>query len=131
MTVPAAQESPRPALARALAVVAALLVVLVLVQAALAGQALFGTGDIEIHGYLGNASFVLGLAGAVLAFAARLPGWQVSLSVVLLATLFAQTGLGYVGRESTAAASWHIPLGVAIFGLAVLQAYSAASSSRR
>ena len=40
-------------------------------------------------------------------------------SAALLALLlFFQTGLGYVGRDSTLAASWHIPLGVAAFGLA-------------
>ena len=30
-------------------------------------------------------------------------------------------GLGYVGRETSAAAAWHIPVGVAIFGLACYQ----------
>jgi hypothetical protein len=31
----------------------------------------------------------------------------------------AQIGLGYAGRESAGAASWHVPNGVIIFGLTV------------
>jgi hypothetical protein len=93
--------------------------VLVLVQAALAGQFLFGTGDILVHGYVGNASFAVGVLAVVVAFAGRLPGLSVALATALVALLFAQTGLGYVGRESTTAASWHIPLGVTTFGVAV------------
>jgi hypothetical protein len=42
-----------------------------------------------------------------------------SIDALLGLLLFFQTGLGYVGRDSTLAASWHIPLGVTAFGLAV------------
>jgi uncharacterized membrane protein YfbV (UPF0208 family) len=101
----------------AFVVLTAVVTVLVLVQAALAGQFLFGTGDIEVHGYVGNASFALGVVAVVIAFAGRLSGLVVALSTALVALLFAQTGLGYVGRESTTAASWHIPLGVTAFGV--------------
>jgi hypothetical protein len=41
--------------------------------------------------------------------------------VALLALTFAQVGLGYVGRETAAAAAWHIPNGVAIVALASYQ----------
>jgi hypothetical protein len=101
----------------AFVVLTAVVTLLVLVQAALAGQFLFGTGDIEVHGYVGNASFALGVVAVVIAFAGRLSGLVVALSTALVALLFAQTGLGYVGRESTTAASWHIPLGVTAFGV--------------
>jgi len=36
---------------------------------------------------------------------------------VLLVSI--QIGMGYAGRTSLGAAAWHIPNGVAIFGLAV------------
>lgn len=104
---------------KALLVTNGIVVVLVLVQAAIAGQFLFGDGDIKVHGYIGNASFVFGLIAAGLSVAARMRGWVFALDVALVAALFLQTGLGYVGRESTEAASWHIPLGVTTFGLAV------------
>ena len=38
------------------------LAVLVLLQAVVAGQAIFGSWEIEVHGWLGNASFLAGLA---------------------------------------------------------------------
>lgn len=115
---PAAERS---ALVTAWAGCAALLVLLVLVQAALAGQALFGTTDIAVHGYVANASFALGLLGAVLAGLARVGKGALALAAVVLALLFVQVGLGYVGRSSTAAAAWHVPLGVAVFGLTTVQ----------
>ena len=43
----------------------------------------------------------------------------VAAAIVVLMTL--QIGLGYSGRDSADAAAWHIPNGVAIFGLAVYQ----------
>jgi hypothetical protein len=97
----------------------AVVVVLVLVQAVIAGQFLFDGADIKVHGYIGNASFVFGLAAAALAVLSRLQRWLIALNVLLVVALFSQTGLGYVGRESSTAASWHVPLGVTTFGLAV------------
>lgn len=100
-------------------VVAEVLAALVLAQAVVAGQALFGDWSIRVHGFMGNASFVLGLALVVLAAVGRADRIRLLWSAVLVAALFAQTGLGYVGRETAEAAAWHVPLGVAIFGLAV------------
>lgn len=96
---------------------------LVLVQAALAGQHLFEGDDvIELHGILGNLTFALTLAGVPLALVVRRgDGVAFGLAVSLVALTFAQVGLGYVGRESLSAAAWHIPVGVAIFGLAAFQ----------
>jgi hypothetical protein len=95
--------------------------VLVLVQASLAGQHLFQGDSITLHGILGNITFTLTVMGVVLAVARRCSALVFGLAVALVALTFAQVGLGYVGRETLAAASWHIPVGVAIFGLSTYQ----------
>ncbi len=100
-------------------VVAEVLAALVLAQAVVAGQALFGDWSIRVHGFMGNASFLLGLVLVVVAVVGRADRTRLLLTVVLVVALFAQTGLGYVGRETAEAAAWHVPLGVTIFGLAV------------
>jgi hypothetical protein len=111
----------RQALAVAHLVLAWAIALLVLVQAALAGQWMFQGGDITVHGILGNTTFALTVLGVVLTVVRRLPGRVFALAVALVALTFAQVGLGYVGRETAAAASWHVPNGVAIFGLATYQ----------
>ena len=45
--------------------------------------------------------------------------------------MVAQTGLGHARRTSPEAASWHVPLGVAIFGLAVAHAVTATFGLQR
>lgn len=95
--------------------------VLVLVQAAIAGQHLFEGSSISVHGILGNITFALTVIGVALAVARRVRAVGFFLAVALAALSFAQIGLGYVGRETSAAAAWHIPVGVAIFGLACYQ----------
>jgi len=95
--------------------------VLVLVQAALAGQHLFEGSSISVHGILGNVSFALTVVGVVLALVRRCEAVVFFVAVALLAMAFAQVGLGYVGRETLSAAAWHIPNGVAIFGLTTYQ----------
>jgi hypothetical protein len=97
------------------------LVILVLTQAAMAGQALFEGFDIKIHGYLGNASFTLGVVLLAIALFGRLPRSLMVLAAINVVALFGQTGLGIVGRETTMAASLHVPLGVAIFGITMVQ----------
>lgn len=106
---------------RAHHVVVILLPVLVLVQAAIAGQHLFEGASITLHGILGNVTFALTVVGLVLTVVRRGDGVAFAVAVSLLALAFAQVGLGYVGRETTAAAAWHVPMGVAIFGLASFQ----------
>ena len=105
--------------ARAHRLVAIGLAGLVLSQAVAAGQATFGDWEIEVHGWMGNASFALGLLLLVLAVASRAGRVAVGTAAALVVAMFAQVGLGYAGRTALGAASWHIPLGVAIFGLAV------------
>jgi hypothetical protein len=97
------------------------LVILVLTQAAMAGQALFEGFDILIHGYVGNASFTLGVVLLGVALFGRLPKPLMILAALNMVALFGQTGLGYVGREQSLAASIHVPLGVTIFGITMVQ----------
>jgi hypothetical protein len=129
--------APRSSLGTAYLAVNALIAVLILIQAALAGQALFvadtgwpGSTEITIHGIIGNVTFTIGFAACVLAFLAKVGKGLLTANAVLLLALFAQTGLGYVGRETMGAASIHVPLGVTSFGLAVAIAVVAAVRGR-
>lgn len=102
-------------------IVVIVLPVIVLVQAALAGQYLFEGSSISLHGMLGELTFALTVVGLVLTIVRRREGPEFFLAVALMALSFAQVGLGFVGRDTSAAAAWHIPLGVTIFGLACYQ----------
>lgn len=113
------EAAPASAVHRGLAVT---LVVLVLFQAVIAGQALFGGGAIDLHGWVGNGSFALGLVLVVLALRSGVGKSGTLVAVALAVAMFVQTGLGYAGRTTLGAASWHVPLGVAVFGLAAVHA---------
>jgi len=103
-------------------VLAVTLVVLVLFQAVIAGQALFGGWAIDLHGWVGNGSFALGLVLVVLALRSGVGKGGTLVAVALAVAMFVQTGLGYAGRTTLGAAAWHVPLGVAVFGLAAVHA---------
>jgi len=104
---------------------AALLVVLVVVQAVIAGQHIFGTWGIEAHAALGNATFSVAIAVAAIAFF-RLDSRSLAVvGVVMIVVLSAQIGLGYSARDSDGAAALHIPLGVATFGALTYQLLAA------
>ena len=108
--------------------------VLVFVQAILAGRGWFVDYDlIEVHGYLGSLTFVVVIGQLGLAFVAWRRGIlgvaPAVLSALLLLLVTSQLGLGYAGRESAAAASWHVPNGVLIFG--VLAGLLSQASQRR
>jgi hypothetical protein len=111
----------RPGLTRAHRILVVVLPAVVLVQATLAGQHLFEGMGISLHGILGNITFSLTVVGVVLAVVRRTDGVTFFLAVALMALAFAQVGLGYVGRETTMAAAWHVPVGVTIFGLTCYQ----------
>jgi hypothetical protein len=102
-------------------VLAAVIAALVLLQAVLAGRAVFGPWDIEVHGWVGNGLFVLVVVNLALAMARRAPTAQLTVAGLLGALTFAQVGLGYVGREQLEAAAWHIPNGVLLMALATYQ----------
>ena len=111
----------KPALVNGYRAAAGLLALLVLVQAALAGRIVY-EGELEtLHGILGNVSFLLGVAALVLAIVTRAPRTLVVVAVVVVVLLTVQIGLGYSAEETQSAGEWHIPNGVAIFGLALYQ----------
>lgn len=99
---------------------------LVVVQAFLAGRGLW-LGErnlIDVHEMLANVLFLLAVAQFGLVLAMGIPGAMgkrlLGLNAVLAIAMVAQTGLGYVGRDNMDARAWHLPLGVLIFGLAVM-----------
>lgn len=99
--------------------------VLVVVQAAMIGQTLYGTSSlVALHGSLGNLTFLLAVAALGLTWAARRSGTALLLTFSSVLLLFAQTGTGYLGHRYgfSLASSVHIGLGVAI---AVLSAAAA------
>lgn len=120
-----------PTVLKVLVGVGGTLVVLILTQSALAGQFLFKAGEIDLHGYIGNACFALGVAGLAVALFGRAPRVLMTISALLLLALFGQIGLGYSGRESASAASFHIPLGVTCLGLSVWLVSSTLNMMRR
>jgi hypothetical protein len=100
---------------------------LVFAQAVIAGRStrLFGSWSIELHGMLGNIVFLLAAGACVGSFAAKAGRRSQALTIALLILTMAQLGLGYSGRQSLSSAAWHIPVGVATFGVAVLNATTA------
>lgn len=107
---------------RSLAVVLWLVVVAIMAQAMLAGSGLFGSPHLfELHGWIGSGVLVLAAIASILAFVAR-QGILVTFgSVILAAASVSQIGMGYAGRRSgvTQLSALHVPLGVAMLGLAV------------
>lgn len=122
-------------LLRAQRTLAAVIAALILVMAAIAGRALFGPWDIEVHGFVGNGVFVLAVANLALAIYRRPGNAELTVAALIGMLTFGQVGLGYVGREQLEAAAWHIPNGVLLMALstyqwASLQARMAASTAR-
>ena len=104
--------------------VAPLIPLSIFVQSIFAGQGMFvDTDNLDIHGALGSLTFLLALVQAILVafagFRGRAAGIALGVSLGLVVLLIVQLGLGYSGRDGGNAAAWHVPLGVAIFGMAV------------
>lgn len=96
---------------------------LVLLQAALIGQALY-LGEmslLSLHGWLGSGSFVLALllTGAIVLTIQRgdLPRSALVHGIIVVVLMVAQLGLGYMGRRGGWPAAIHIPNGVLIASL--------------
>lgn len=96
----------------------------IVIMAMLAGQGLWN-GERSLitgHGHLGNALFVLSIAQFIIAIVLyqrkAISAGIMVLTFAILVLLFAQAGLGYVGRENLDARAWHIPNGVLLMGLA-------------
>ena len=94
----------------------------ILVQAGLAGPAQFGRPELfELHGFIGSGVFVAAVVLVLLTFVAR-ETWTVRIgALAVTGGLAAQLGLGYVGRRGglSIASALHVPVGVALLGLAV------------
>lgn len=114
---------PSPStLARARQVCAALVLGLVFLLAILAGRFLtFGDLVIETHGYIGNGVFMIALVNLGLGLVAKADGHDMAIAFAIVALMFAQIGLGYVGRDTLDAQAIHIPNGVLLMGLAGYQ----------
>jgi len=101
---------------------AGLAVIGVFVQAVLAGQHIAFDSPIELHGFIGSAVFALQAAIVVLVFMDRASAEIKVTALVIIGLLFAQIGLGYASRSGGHALNaWHIPLGVALFGMSTWQ----------
>ena len=98
-----------------------LLLLLVLVQAVMAGQIVYENELQTEHGILGNISFLLGVAALVLAIVCRAPKTAVGVAGAVVVLLVVQIALGYSAEDSSGAGAWHIPVGVLIFGLVLWQ----------
>jgi hypothetical protein len=101
----------------------ALTTLLVLVQAALIGQALY-LGEmslLSLHGWLGSGSFLLAivLTGAIFLTVRRgeLPRSALIHGAIVVLLMVGQLGLGYMGRRGGWPAAIHIPNGVVIAAL--------------
>ena len=104
-------------------VLSALVLFLVLLQAALAGQFLYRDhGLVSAHRIVGEigpvaAAGLVGVTRLLYRHDDDVRNFWVA-SAVLFVLVIAQTGLGFIGRTNTMASAMHIPLGVALFGLA-------------
>lgn len=120
--MPAPSASSRASLRRAQLILAAVVAVLILVQAVIAGRVIaLGEWDIEIHGWIGDGLFVLVVAAFALAIYRRAGTTELTVAAALAMLTFGQVGLGYVGREEVEATAWHIANGVLLMGLSAYQ----------
>jgi hypothetical protein len=116
--------SPRHGLVNAFKVFCHVTTLLTILQAALAGLFISGE-DIDAkdqHELMANIIFVSVAVQLVLGFLVR--GWSQFRLMYWVGALFvlviAQTGLGYASRDETLPEAVHVPLGVFIFGLALV-----------
>ena len=128
---PGAAPASRAGLVLAERILASVVALMVLIQAAMAGHSdrLFGGINIELHGVVGNATFTLIVVELVLAFVIKARTGRLAVLGGLTLLALAQTGLGYMGRSSLEAAGWHVPLGVVIFGLAIYNVVQARAAA--
>jgi hypothetical protein len=105
--------------------------ILVVIQAAMIGETLFGDASlVRAHGTLGNIVFLLAASALGLALLAAPPAPATLLLFSSVALLFLQIGLGYLGHRTgiATASSVHVALGVTI---AVISAAGAMRASAR
>ncbi len=108
--------------------VSASIVVLLLVQAGLAGQFLYrDSGLVSVHRVVAEFLPMLSLTLLVLSWlqikdGVMLARGEFAVSLAVFVLVVAQTGLGFIGRSQPGIAAIHIPLGVLIFGFATQNA---------
>ncbi len=123
---PRCEEDPMRSIAsRTVAAVAWTVPVLVVVQAAMIGQTLYGSSSLMgLHGSVGNLTFLLAVCTLVMTWPARRSGTALLLTFSSVLLLFVQTGTGYLGHRYgfSLASSVHIGLGVAIAALSATAA---------
>jgi len=118
--------SQSPGLVLGLKITSVLLALGLLVQAWLGSSGFFeGESNLtSTHEMLGNVFFLVAVAQIALSFFALQKGVAARplliVSILLLADVIAQLGLGYVGRENASAMAWHVPNGVLLMGLCTL-----------
>ena len=101
--------------------------VLVVAQAAMIGQTLFGARSlVALHGSVGNLTFLLAMVTLALAWGGRRSGVSLLLTFSTVLLLFVQIGSGYLGHRTgiALASSAHVTLGV------LVTAVSAAAAMR-
>jgi hypothetical protein len=114
-----------PVASRSAAAVAWTVPVLVIVQAAMIGQTLYGSRAlVGLHGSVGNLTFLLAVTALVLSWVARRSGTALLLTFSSVLLLFAQTGTGYLGHRYgfSLASSVHIGMGVTVAALSAAAA---------
>jgi hypothetical protein len=112
---------------RWLKITSLLVLLLVLIQAVLAGRGLnFGGNAIDIHGMVANLTGLMVLIQLILTFVAGAQGRfrmrLIGTNVLLAILVIIQFGLGYGGKDNATAASLHVPNGVLIMGVATVAA---------
>jgi heme A synthase len=87
---------------------------------------------VDLHELTGNVLFVVVAAQVVLGFLvrewSRFGLWLWAFGLLILVTI--QTGLGYLGRDDTLPTAVHVPLGVFIYGFALLISVMASIEDR-
>jgi len=105
---------------------AVIVFVLTAAQAVLGPAGLFRPTDSTdysaIHEIIANALFLLGLVLFGLVFLAQFEhrNRMIVWTGLLLVAIISQIGLGYSSRGDGSLLTWHIPSGVAVFGLALV-----------
>lgn len=98
---------------------------LIVVQAGMVAQTLYGPDSlIALHGSTGNLTFVLAVVTLTLAWRLRRSGPALLLAFATVVLLFAQIGLGYLGHRTgiTIASVVHVTLGVLVMGVSAAAA---------
>lgn len=117
-------SASRPGLINAFKVSCHVTTLLVILQAVLAGLFISGENHDakDQHELMANITFLAVAVQLALAFLVR--AWSefrlMYWAAALLALVAAQTGLGYASEDNTFPEAVHIPLGVFIFGLALV-----------